>query len=172
MDLKEETIEALMQAFAKSGLAKMTVKDGEQELSFTAMGAVPQKVRDISVTSAAPAVASVPAAAPAGPKAQEQAGSTEAGKAADQDQEEVSGVVLNAPMAGIFHRAAKEGDKPLVEAGQSVQKGQTVALMEAMKMVSEIKAPVSGVVREILAVDGKFCEYHQPLMRFEESAHV
>jgi acetyl-CoA carboxylase biotin carboxyl carrier protein len=167
MELTEKAIEELMSAFAKSGLAKMRVRDGEQEIAFTAAG---------MSADTAPAGGSAAGRPTAPAEAADTMAVTEilpSGKTDDAEksassEEKTSGTVLKAPLAGVFHRAAKEGDSPIAEPGQKVRKGQTVALMEAMKMVSEVKAPCDGTVLEILAEDGKFCEYQEPLMRFGE----
>lgn len=78
--------------------------------------------------------------------------------------EEESGTAVKAPLAGIFYRAGKPGDKPFVDTGSRVRKGDTLGLIEAMKMVNEIKSPVDGVITEMRAEDGKFAEYGSVLM--------
>lgn len=181
MELTEKAIEELMRAFAKSGLARMKVKDGEQELSFTAMGSCAEDVpagfriapdksgrAEAMSAGAGTLTGSFPAGNPDAAAGKLSAGNPDAAGEKAPSREEMSGTVLTAPLAGVFHRAAKEGDSPIVEPGQKVKKGQTVALMEAMKMVSEVKAPCDGTVLEVHAEDGKFCEYREPLMRFGE----
>ena len=183
MELSGKTIVELMDAFAKSGLGKMRIKDGEQEIVFTAPEACAKaSPAQIPMSLEMPAAGnlsqgSFSAAEPAGAAADTGAASAEdggvsakpaAGTKNGSSGDEGTGTVLTAPLAGVFHRAAKEGDAPIVEPGQKVRKGQTVALMEAMKMVSEVKAPCDGTILEVLAEDGKFCEYREPLMRFGE----
>ncbi len=181
MELTEKAIEELMDAFAKSGLARMKVRDGEQELSFTAMGSSAEYIpagsrispaksgRAETMTAGEGALAgNLPASHPGAAPGNLPAGNPDPAGEKAPSRGEISGKVLTAPLAGVFHRAAKEGDAPIVEPGQKVKKGQTVALMEAMKMVSEVKAPCDGTILEVLAEDGKFCEYREPLMRFGE----
>ena len=76
---------------------------------------------------------------------------------------------MKAPLAGIFYRASKPGEKPFVEEGQRVKKGDIVGLVEAMKMMNEIPSPCDGVVREIRVGDAAFAEYDAVLMTIEES---
>ena len=78
-------------------------------------------------------------------------------------------IAVKAPLAGIFYRASKPGEKPYVEVGQAVKKGDIVGLVEAMKMMNEIPAPYDGVVREIRVEDAAFAEYDAVLMTIEES---
>lgn len=78
------------------------------------------------------------------------------------------GTPLKAPLAGVFYRAAQPGDAPYVEVGTQVKKGQTVGLIEAMKMMSEIPAPCDGTVASFAAKNGDFVEYGQPLIIIKE----
>jgi acetyl-CoA carboxylase biotin carboxyl carrier protein len=82
-------------------------------------------------------------------------------------------VEVKAPLAGVFYRASKPGEAPFVREGQQVKKGETLGLMEAMKMINEIPSPCDGIIRSIEAEDGTFAEYNAVLMRIEESGtHV
>jgi acetyl-CoA carboxylase biotin carboxyl carrier protein len=76
---------------------------------------------------------------------------------------------VTAPLAGVFYRASKPGEKPYVESGQKVKKGDTVGLIEAMKMMSEIPAPCSGVVETIEVKDSDFAAYGTTLMYIREN---
>ena len=78
-------------------------------------------------------------------------------------------VAVRAPLAGIFYRAAGPGQKPYVEEGQSVKKGDIVGLVEAMKMMNEIPSPCDGIVREIRAEDAAFTGYDAVLMTIGEN---
>ncbi len=75
---------------------------------------------------------------------------------------------LTSPIAGIFYRQSQPGNPPYVEIGQSVKKGDTVCLVEAMKMINEITADRDGVVKEFLAENEQFVEYGAPLVLIEE----
>jgi len=74
-------------------------------------------------------------------------------------------VEVPSPMVGTFYRAPAPGEAPFVEVGDRVRKGQTVCIIEAMKLMNEIEAEVSGQVMEILLQNGEPVEYGQPLMR-------
>ncbi len=86
-----------------------------------------------------------------------------------QPQEDASLKVVRAPLAGVFYRAPKPGEAPYVQEGQTVKKGETLGLMEAMKLINEIPSPCDGVVREIAAEDGSFAEFNAVLMTIEEN---
>lgn len=90
--------------------------------------------------------------------------------ASDEKSDTVSenAVELKAPLAGVFYRAPKPGEKPYIEVGQTVKKGDTVGLMEAMKMISEIPSPCDGKVISIEAEDGKFAEYDSVIMKIQK----
>ncbi len=81
-------------------------------------------------------------------------------------------VEQKAPLAGIFYRAPAPGEAPYVTKGSSVKKGETVGLLEAMKIINEVTAPCDGIVLDIPARDGDVVEYDSVLMRFEEKANV
>jgi acetyl-CoA carboxylase biotin carboxyl carrier protein len=74
-------------------------------------------------------------------------------------------VEVPSPMVGTFYRAPAPGEAAFVEVGDRVRKGQTVCIIEAMKLMNEIEAEVSGQVMEILLQNGDAVEYGQPLMR-------
>jgi len=128
----------LMDRFSASGLTglRLTQKDVSLELTRNG-GAAP----------AAPAAA----CAPAGP---EPAGPEPAGK------------VLSAPLVGTYYAASAPDAAPFVTAGAQVAKGQTVCLIEAMKMMNEVKAPCDCMVEELYGRDGELVEFGAPLLRY------
>ena len=71
---------------------------------------------------------------------------------------------MRSPMVGTFYRAASPGAKPFVEVGDTVQVGDTLCIIEAMKLMNEIEADKAGVVRQVLAENGQPVEYGQPLV--------
>ena len=81
--------------------------------------------------------------------------------------EESDAIVIPAPMIGTFYRAPKPGEPSFVEIGDAVEVGQTIGIIEAMKIMNEIAAEVAGVVVEILAGNGQAVEFGQPLLRLE-----
>lgn len=74
---------------------------------------------------------------------------------------------ISAPLAGVFYAAAEPGAKPYVAVGDKVRKGDTVCLMEAMKMISEIPAPCDCIITEILKENAELAAYDEPLMRYQ-----
>ncbi len=85
-----------------------------------------------------------------------------------EDSTAPAGTFLTAPLVGTFYIAPEPGAEPFVRPGQRVKKGQTVALLEAMKMMSEVQAPCDCVIQEILAQDGALVSFGDPLMRYQE----
>jgi acetyl-CoA carboxylase biotin carboxyl carrier protein len=165
MELNMDNVLRLMQAFGQSGLTVMKIKTEDGELS---LGKDAPEGAERAGKPADAAAVSGNAASPAPAKKEsEKIAKTDAAPGSPG-----AGTVLGAPIAGIFHLTGKDGEEPIVSVGKTVKKGDTVALMEAMKMVSELKAPCDGTVLEIMAKDGEFCEYNAPLMRFGGEADV
>lgn len=81
-------------------------------------------------------------------------------------QQTQGGKVITAPLAGVFYAAHAPGEKPYVSVGDRVEKGQTVCLMEAMKMISEIPAPCNCIITEILKENGKLAAFGEPIFRY------
>ena len=112
------------------------------------------------MTVAAPVTATTAAPVAAAPVA---AGSTPAPAAA----EEPTGFVVKSPMVGTFYRAASPGAKAFVEVGQQVKEGDTLCIVEAMKILNEIDAEKSGTITKVLGENGQAVEYGQPLFVIE-----
>jgi len=85
----------------------------------------------------------------------------------EKPQEEKNYYVVESPMVGTFYRAPAPGAEPFVKEGDYVEKGQTLCIIEALKVMNEIEAEVSGVVRKILVENGQPVEYGQPLFYIE-----
>lgn len=77
------------------------------------------------------------------------------------------GPTVNSPMVGTFYRSSGPNEKPFVNVGDSVDDGSTVCIIEAMKVMNEIKAEVSGVIARVLVEDGKPVQYGQPLFELK-----
>lgn len=95
------------------------------------------------------AVVSVPAAVPAAPAEREE-----------------QGEVVSAPLVGVFYAASAPEESPYVTAGAQVKKGDTLCLIEAMKMMSEVPAPCDCVIEEVLKADGQLASFGEPLFRY------
>ena len=119
---------------------------------------------------AAPEVTAEPARQPAQQQPEQVAEHPTPAAPAEQPAEQPSGdvpeqwVALTAPMVGTFYRAAKPGDPPFVEVGQSVEKGATLGLIEVMKLFTELEAEVTGTVVRVDAEDASLVEFGQPLL--------
>lgn len=121
------------------------------------------KVQVVSapVPMAAPAFApAAPAAAPAAPVAPETAAAP-----AQAEEPAAAGNVVESPLVGTFYAAPAEDADPFVSVGDKVKKGQTLAIVEAMKLMNEIESEFDGTVAEILVENGQAVEYGQPLFR-------
>lgn len=148
--LQEFTFE-LMRHAAEQGLSKVTVTEGN--FSITVEN-TPVEAATAASTAAVPAA---PAAAPAA--AQE--------SAAQPEEESYSGTVVSAPLVGTFYAANAPEEPPIVSVGDTVTKGQTLCIIEAMKTMNTIESPCDGKVQKILVTNGELVEYHQPLIVIE-----
>ena len=153
MDLRK--LKKLIDLVEESGIAEIEVTEGEEKVRITRSLAAPQPVY-----AAAPAVAAAPApaAAAAAPVAAEVA---PAAPARDLSKAQTS------PMVGTFYRAPGPNAPVFVEVGQSVNAGDTLCIIEAMKLMNEIEAERSGVVKEILVENGQPVEFGEPLFIIE-----
>ena len=101
------------------------------------------------------------------------AGKTESHEAAAFDAEgDDHSILVRSPMVGMFYIAPSPDEDPFVKVGQEVLSGQTLAIVEAMKMMNEITTPAPGIVVEVLAANGAQVEYDQPLFRIATGDHA
>ncbi|WP_329742351.1 acetyl-CoA carboxylase biotin carboxyl carrier protein [Dyella sp. A6] len=149
MDLRK--IKKLIDLLEESNLAELEIKEGEEVVRLS-------RVPKGGVTMAAPAPVAV-AAAPVAPAAAPAAAPvTEA--AADALP---AGHVVKAPMVGTFYGSATPGAAAFVKVGQQVKQGETLGIIEAMKMFNQIEADVSGTVQAILVENGQPVEFDEPM---------
>lgn len=152
MDLRK--LKKLIDLVEESGIAEIEVTEGEEKVRITRSTQVQQPVFASPVQAApvapvaAPVAAAAPAAAPAAPSA-------------DLANAQKS------PMVGTFYRAPSPSAPPFVEVGQTVKVGDTLCIIEAMKLMNEIEAEKSGVVKAILVENGHPVEYGEPLFVIE-----
>jgi acetyl-CoA carboxylase biotin carboxyl carrier protein len=149
MDIRK--VKKLIELLEESGIAEIEIKEGEESVRISRAPASPPPVM------AAPAAAPAPApAAPAAPAA--------APAPAEPAEAEVpEGHVIKSPMVGTFYRAPSPGASPFVEVGQQVNVGDTLCIIEAMKLLNQIEADQAGVIKAILVENGQPVEYDQPL---------
>ena len=152
MDLRK--LKKLIDLVQESGIAELEITEGEEKVKIVKGGPV-QMVAAAPMMAAAP-VAAAPAARPASAPA---AGGAAAAEAAPAQE----GHVVKAPMVGTFYRSPSPDAKAFVEVGQAVKEGDTICIIEAMKLMNEIEADASGTVKAILVENGQPVEYGQPL---------
>ncbi len=149
MDLRK--LKTLIDLVSESEISELEITEGDDKVKIVKASPAAQTVAYI----ADPAAVAAQAAAPAAPAAPAAAPATAPA--------EPSGHVIKAPMVGTFYRAPNPGASPFVEVGQSVKEGDPLCIIEAMKLLNEIEADKSGVIREILVENGEPVEYGQPL---------
>jgi acetyl-CoA carboxylase biotin carboxyl carrier protein len=149
VDLRK--LKKLIDLVQESGIAELEITEGEEKVKIVKGGVV--------VATAAPA----PAASYAPPAPAPAAGAAAAAAPAAEPEPGQEGHVVKAPMVGTFYRSASPDAKPFVEVGQAVKEGDTICIIEAMKLMNEIEADASGVVKAILVENGQPVEYGQAL---------
>ena len=154
MDIRK--IKKLIELLEDSDVSEIEIVEGEESVRIA---------RGSQVVTAAPlpAVAQAPAAAP-GPNFTSPNAAAAAASAPSGDELLPPGTIMESPMVGTFYRSSSPTAKPLVEIGQNVDKGETVCIIEAMKIMNQIEAEISGTVRAILVEDGQPVEYGEPLI--------
>ncbi|MCZ8409295.1 acetyl-CoA carboxylase biotin carboxyl carrier protein [Achromobacter dolens] len=148
MDLRK--LKTLIDLVAESGIAELEITEGEGKVRIVKFSQTLQPVayhQPEAGVAAAPVAAAAPAPAPA------------AAEAAPVAQ----GHVVKAPMVGTFYRSPNPGAAPFIDVGATVKEGDPLCIIEAMKLLNEIEADKSGVIKEILVENGEPVEYGQPL---------
>jgi acetyl-CoA carboxylase biotin carboxyl carrier protein len=151
MDIRK--VKKLIELLEQSGMAEIEINEGEESVRIS------RYPPGGAMTVAPPNMAAM-APAPVAPPA-------EVEKGAMVEAETPTGHSLRAPMVGTFYRAPSPGAKPFITVGESVKTGDTLCIIEAMKMMNQIEADVDGVVREILVENGEPVEFDQPLVIIE-----
>jgi len=142
-------IKKLIELIEASDIAEIEITEGEESVrinrySQTAAPVITAAPVAIAAAANAPAIASAPAAAP-----------------------EISGHAVKSPMVGTFYRSASPGSAAFVEIGHSVKEGDTLCIIEAMKILNQIEADKSGTIKQILIENAQPVEYDQPLFIIE-----
>lgn len=147
MDLRK--LKTLIDLVAESGISELEVTEENDKVRIV------NKVQTVTVASA-PVVAAAPAPAPAAPAAAPAA-------PAAAEEPAVTGTPITSPMVGTFYRAPNPGAEPFVKVGDRVEIGQTLGIIEAMKLLNEIEAETAGVIKEICVENAQPVEFGQPL---------
>jgi len=144
-------IKKLIELIEASDIAEIEITEGEESVRinrYSQTAAPVMTAAPVAIAAAppanAPAIASAPAAAP-----------------------EISGHAVKSPMVGTFYRSASPGSAAFVEVGHTVKEGDTLCIIEAMKILNQIEADKSGTIKQILIENAQPVEYDQPLFIIE-----
>jgi acetyl-CoA carboxylase biotin carboxyl carrier protein len=147
MDLRK--LKKLIDLVQESGIAELEITEGEEKVRINRVG-IPGHPGMMTMPPATqPATPAVTTAVVAAPVVEAPA--------------ESEGHIVKSPMVGTFYRSSAPGSKPFVEIGQNINAGETLCIIEAMKLLNEIEADQSGVVKKVLVENGQPVEYGQPL---------
>lgn len=159
--LQAQTVRELLDIMDEGNLSAIRYKDGDVKIELEralprvdglSLPHMAQRVRELIDTEASAS------------------GTTQGAASAPVAQDESSDTLVRSPMVGTFYVGPSPDEDPFVKPGQEVLTGQTLAIVEAMKMMNEIKAPAPGIVTEVLAANGSQVEYNQPLFRISTEA--
>ena len=145
MDLRK--LKTLIDLVSDSNVSELEITEAEGKVRIVKSSGVPLVVQQPAVAMVAAPVAAPVAVTP----------EPDATPAAETSH------AVKSPMVGTFYRSASPGAKPFVEVGDAVKEGETICIIEAMKILNEIEADKSGTVRKILCENGQAVEYGQPL---------
>ncbi|MCF6339020.1 MAG: acetyl-CoA carboxylase biotin carboxyl carrier protein [Gammaproteobacteria bacterium] len=147
MDIRK--VKKLIELLEESNIAELEIHEGEESVRISRYGSG-------AAAAPAPILATAPVALPAA--APDETASKEV---------EISGHKVTSPMVGSFYRAPSPGAAPFVEKGQSVKAGDTLCIIEAMKLLNQIEADKAGTIKAILVENGEPVEYGQTLFIIE-----
>jgi len=147
MDIRK--VKKLMELLEQSGMAEIEIKEGEESVKISRFGNMPLMT---------PTIPQQPASAIVTPS------KVETTTMATNQDSELSSNLISSPMVGTYYSAPSPSAKPFVTVGQHVNKGDTICIIEAMKIMNQIEADHSGTVVEILVKDGEAVEFGQALI--------
>ncbi len=153
MDIRK--IKKLIEILEESDIGEIEIKEGEESV----------RISRGSTTAPQPVYMNAPVAAPIAAAPPAAATTAQAPVAtAEPSAPEVSGHAVKSPMVGTFYTAPSPGAAAFIEVGKSVKVGDTICIVEAMKMMNQIEADKSGVIEAILVEDGQPVEFDQPMV--------
>ena len=147
MDIRK--VKKLIELLEESGIDELEIREGEESVRISRHSKTPAQPYYAPAPVAAPVAAPAPAAAPAAPEV--------------PSAPKLNGFVVKSPMVGTFYRTPAPTSPAFVEVGQTVKKGDTICIVEAMKVMNHIQAEASGVIESILVENGQPVEFDQPL---------
>jgi acetyl-CoA carboxylase biotin carboxyl carrier protein len=154
MDIRK--VKKLIELLEESDVAEIEIHEGEESVRISRQSSIPSTIALPSMPAQAATVAApmptaaVPTSAAAPQEAQAPA-------------DEIQGHSVNSPMVGTFYRSPSPGSKPFVEEGETVAVGDTLCIIEAMKILNQIESDKAGAVKKVLVENGQPVEYNEPL---------
>ncbi len=161
MDMDLDKIQRLLEIVAESGLNEVKVEEGDFKLTVRATPKAAEAAAPVVMAAPAPAAAAAPAPVAAAGSPPAPAPAAEPGAGANES-------LVLAPIVGTFYEAPAPDADAFVAVGQRVEVGQTLCIIEAMKLMNEIQAEEAGTVTQILVKNGEPVEYDQPLFVLEK----
>jgi len=152
MDIRK--VKKLIELLEESAISEIEIKEGEESVRISRANSAPAYVPPPTAAAPQPAIAPPPAAMPAAP-------------AAEPAKPVIDGTVIESPMVGTYYTSPSPGAPAFVKVGQTIKPGDTICIVEAMKILNQIESEVSGVVKELLVEDGQPVEFGEPLMIVE-----
>ena len=152
MDIRK--VKKLIELLEESGIAELEIREGEESVRISRQSTV--SAQPVITATAAPVAPAAPAQTAAAPT-----------ESTPEAEPELTGHIIKSPMVGTFYRAPSPGAKAFVEVGQSVSVGDTLCIVEAMKLLNQIESDKAGVVKAILTDNEQPVEYGQPLFIIE-----
>ena len=145
MDLRK--IKKLMELLEESGLSEIEVKEGEESIKLSRTSKIEPQTQPINIAT---------------PQTLNESDKNNDDKGVNK-KDVSDGDIITSPMVGTFYRAASPDSKPFVEKGQKINKGETLCILEAMKMMNQVSAEAGGTIIDILVDDAEPVEFGQPL---------
>jgi acetyl-CoA carboxylase biotin carboxyl carrier protein len=155
MDIRK--LKKLIELLEQSDVAEIEIHEGEESVRISRQGSMPQPLI-MSAPIQAQATGTVPS--PSGPAA-----ASDPPVSATEGEPEEN--LVRSPMVGTFYRAPSPGSKPFVQEGEQVKVGDTLCIIEAMKILNQIESEKAGTIKRILIENGQPVEYNQPLFLIE-----
>ncbi len=152
MDIRK--VKKLIELLEESGIAEIEIQEGEESVRISRYSQHAPVAAPQPIPAVAPAPVAIPEPAATAP-------------ALNSETDAIAGHVVKSPMVGVFYRAPSPGTSAFVEVGQSVKTGETLCIIEAMKLLNQIEADKAGIIKAILVENGQPVEYDQPLFVIE-----
>jgi len=153
MDIRK--VKKLIELLEESGIAELEIHEGEESVRISrySQSAPPAPIMAAPLPAQVPIPGNVAALTPV----------------EEPVEDELMGDIIKSPMVGTFYRASSPGSKAFVDVGDRVSAGDTLCIVEAMKILNQIESDVAGVVKKIFVENGQAVEYGQPMFAIEAS---